>query len=236
MRYDIFTTLPQMFEGPLTLSIIKRAVERGLIEIRLHDLRRWAADRHRTTDDYPYGGGAGMVMKPEPIFAAVEGTLGEERTATRIVAMSASGRLFNQRAAEELAASPRLALICGHYEGMDQRAIDGLQAEEMSIGDYVLSGGELAAMVVVDAVSRLVPGVIDAESRREESHTEGLLEYPHYTRPAVFRGLSVPEVLLSGNHAAIEAWRREQAVQRTRERRPDLYGEWLRKRGVSSEE
>jgi tRNA (guanine37-N1)-methyltransferase len=229
MRFDVFTTLPGMFQGPLTESIIKRAVQRDLIRIHVHDIRQWATDRHRTTDDYPYGGGAGMVMKPEPIYAAVEAVLGvtpEERAGIPIVLMGPAGEVFDQKWAERLALLPRMAIICGHYEGVDERVRLGLATHELSIGDYVLSGGELPAMVVVDAVARLVPGVIDAESKRDESHTSGLLEYPHYTRPAEFRGMTAPDVLLSGNHGAVEQWRREQAVSRTRERRPDLLRRW----------
>jgi tRNA (guanine37-N1)-methyltransferase len=220
-----------MFAGPLTESIIKRAVARGLLRIELHDIRDWATDKHRTTDDYPYGGGAGMVMKPEPIFRAVEAVIGatpEERGDTPVILLGPAGETFTQGVAEELASVPRLALICGHYEGVDDRVRQHLATRELSIGDYVLSGGELPAMVIIDAVSRLVPGVIDAESKRDESHTSGLLEYPQYTRPAVFRDLSVPEVLLSGNHAAIERWRRERALERTQQARPDLAERWLR--------
>ncbi len=234
MRFDIFTTLPAMFQGPLTESILRRAVERGLLRIEVHDLRDWATDRHRTTDDYPYGGGPGMVMKPEPIFAAVEEVVGrtpEEREGVPIILMDPAGEVLDQRLAEELARCPRLAIICGHYEGVDERARQHLVTREISIGDYVLSGGEIAAMVLVDVVGRLVPGVIDQASKSEESHTSGLLEYPQYTRPASFRGMDVPEVLLSGNHAAIARWRQEQALKRTRERRPDMAERWLRERG-----
>ncbi len=229
MRFDIFTTLPQMFNGPLTESILKRAVQKGLLDIRLHDIRLWATDKHHTTDDYPYGGGAGMVMKPEPIFAAVEEVVGatrEERGDTPIILLGPGGEVFNQRLAEDLARLPRLALICGHYEGVDERVREHLATRELSIGDYVLSGGEVAAMVVVDAVSRLVPGVIKAESRQDESHTSGLLEYPHYTRPAVFRDMPVPDVLIGGNHGAVDRWRREKALERTRRLRPDLVARW----------
>ncbi len=229
MRFDIFTTLPQMFSGPLTESILKRAVQKGLLDIRLHDIRHWATDKHHTTDDYPYGGGAGMVMKPEPIFAAVEEVVGatrEERGDTPIILLGPGGEVFNQRLAEDLARFPRLALICGHYEGVDERVREHLATRELSIGDYVLSGGEVAAMVVVDAVSRLVPGVIKAESRQDESHTSGLLEYPHYTRPAVFRDMPVPDVLIGGNHGAVDRWRREKALERTRRLRPDLAARW----------
>jgi tRNA (guanine37-N1)-methyltransferase len=229
MRFDLFSTLPRMFDGPLTESILKRAIDRGLLDIRVHDLRDWTTDRHRTTDDAPYGGGAGMVMKPEPIFRAVEEVAGatpEARGETPVILMGPGGQVFDQRMAEELARLPRIALICGHYEGVDDRVRQALATRELSIGDYVLSGGELPAMVVVDAVSRLVPGVIDALSTAEESHTSGLLEYPQYTRPAAFRGMAVPEILLSGNHAAIARWRRQQALERTERDRPDMARAW----------
>ncbi len=222
LRFDIFTLFPAMFTGPFDLSILRRARERGLVEVYVHDIRDWTTDRHRTADDTPYGGGAGMVMTAPPLVAAVEDVLGKERPTTHIALMSAGGRLFRQEVAREFAAYRRIALLCGHYEGVDERVADILGAKPLSIGDYVLTGGELAAMVVVDAVARLVPGVIDAASIAEESHGEGLLEYPHYTRPAVFRGLAVPEVLLSGHHANIAAWRRQQAITRTAHHRPDL--------------
>lgn len=231
MRFDVFTALPRMFEGPLTESIIKRAVHKGLLHIEIHDLREWTADRHRTTDDYPYGGGPGMVMKPEPIFNAVEQIVGatwEERGDTPVILLGPGGKLFDQRIAEELSSLPRLALICGHYEGVDDRVRQSLATRELSVGDYVLSAGEVAALVVVDAVARLVPGVIDAESKRDESHSSGLIEYPQYTRPAVFRDMAVPEILLSGHHGEVERWRREQALLRTKEQRPDLLERWLR--------
>ena len=218
-----------MFEGPLTESIVKRAVQAGLVDIQLHNLRNWTTDHHRTTDDYPYGGGPGMVMKPEPIFRAVEEVVGaspEEREGIPVILMGPAGDLFTQRVAMELAKKPRIALICGHYEGVDERVRSHLATQELSIGDYVLSGGEIPAMVIVDAVTRLVPGVIDPESKQEESHTSGLLEYPDYPRPAVLRDMAVPEILLSGHHAAIARWRREQALERTRARRPDLTRLW----------
>lgn len=218
-----------MFNGPLTESIIKRAVQRGLLQIHIHDLRDYTTDRHRTTDDYPYGGGAGMVMKPEPIFQAVEEVVGaspEERSGTPVILLGPAGDVFHQAMAEELARLPRIALICGHYEGVDDRVQHGLATHELSIGDYVLSGGEIGAIVVVDVVARLVPGVIQAASKMDESHTSGLLEYPQYTRPAVFRDMAVPEILLSGNHASVDRWRREQAIVRTAERRPDLLEKW----------
>lgn len=222
MRFDVFTLFPGMFAGPFDASILKRARDAGSISIAIHDIRDWTTDRHRTADDAPYGGGAGMVMRAPPIVAAVEETLGGHLGAAAIVVLSAGGRRFTQEVARELAARPRLALVCGHYEGIDERVIDVLEADELSIGDFVLTGGELAAMVVVDAVARLVPGVIDAASIAEESHEAGLVEYPHYTRPASFRGFEVPPVLLSGHHAEIARWRHQEAVKRTARRRPDL--------------
>jgi tRNA (guanine37-N1)-methyltransferase len=222
LRFDVFTLFPAMFAGPLDESILKRARAAGLIAIGVHDLRNWTTDRHRTADDAPYGGGAGMVLKAPPIVAAVEETLGPELATARVVVLSAAGRLFTQAVARELATAPRIALVCGHYEGIDQRVVEILGAEEIAIGDYVLTGGELPAMVVIDAVARLAPGVIDAASVAEESHAAALVEYPHYTRPAEFRGLAVPPVLLSGHHAAIARWRREQAIRRTARRRPEL--------------
>ena len=222
LRCDVFTLFPGIFSGPLDESILRRARERGIISVSLHDIRDWAVDRHRTVDDTPYGGGAGMVMMAPPIVAAVDEVVGQERGATRVLAMSAGGRLFDQAMAEELAAASRLALICGRYEGIDERAIAILDAEEVSIGDYVLTGGELAAAVIIDAVTRLLPGVIDAASVAEESHRDRLVEYPHYTRPPVFRDLAVPEVLLSGHHAEIARWRRRESIRRTARLRPDL--------------
>ena len=218
MRFDIFTLFPEMFRGPLDESILKRARERGLVEIELHNPRDVTTDRHHVVDDYPYGGGAGMVMKPEPIFAAVE----RVSVSGPIILLSPQGRLFTQEAARGLAGEPRVTLICGHYEGFDERIREHLATDELSIGDYVLTGGELAAMVVVDAVARLLPGVLAPGSTQEESHTTGLLEYPQYTRPPEFRGWRVPDVLLGGNHAAVARWRRKAALRRTRERRPDL--------------
>lgn len=220
MRIAIFTLFPQMFEGPLDHSIVARARGRGLLTLDLYNFRDWATDRHRTVDDYPYGGGAGMVCKPEPLFAAVEAAALPD--GTPIVMLTPQGTPFNQRTAQRLASYSDLALLCGHYEGVDERVRTHLATEEISIGDYVLSGGEIAAMVIVDAVTRLLPGAIDAASIDEESHHAGLLEYPQYTRPPEFRGWSVPEILLSGNHGAIARWRREQALRRTWERRPDL--------------
>ena len=223
MHFDILTLFPGLFAGVFEESIVKRARETGLLSIDLHDIREYASGRHQVTDDTPYGGGGGMVMKPEPIFAAVESVLGDQRPTTPIIMLTPQGRLFNQRVARELVRHRRLLLICGRYEGVDERVHQHLVTDELSIGDYVLSGGEIPAMVVVEAVTRLIPGVLgDPSAPFEDSHAEGLLEYPHYTRPPVFRGWPVPEVLLSGNHAAIVHWRRRQALRRTWERRPDL--------------
>lgn len=222
MRFDVFTLFPGMFEGPLSESILKRAQHQALISVHLHDIRDWTTDRHRSVDDYPYGGGPGMVMMAPPVVRAVEETLGESVATTPILLMSPSGERFTQEHAAELARCPRVAIICGRYEGIDERVKQLLGAREFSIGDFVLTGGELPAAVIIDAVARLVPGVIEAESLAEESHTAGLLEYPQYTRPVEFRGLTVPEVLLSGHHARVAEWRRWQALCRTKERRPDL--------------
>ncbi len=229
MLVDILTIFPTMFDGPFRESIIKRAMEAGFLSIRIHNIRDWATDRHHTTDDYPYGGGAGMVMKPQPIFAAVQAVLAldasssaEDNPSPPVVLLTPQGRLFTQAVARELARYPRLVLICGHYEGVDERVREHLATDEISIGDYVLTGGELPAMVVVDAVARLLPGVLDAASTHEESHAAGLLEYPQYTRPPEFRGWKVPDILLSGNHGAIARWRRREALRRTWQRRPDL--------------
>jgi len=223
MHFDILSLFPGMFSGAFQESIIKRAVEAGLVSIALHNIRDYAAGRHRVTDDTPYGGGGGMIMKPEPIFAAVEAVLAESRQPVPILLLTPKGRLFNQTVARELARHPRLLLICGRYEGVDERVHQYLATDEISIGDYVLSGGEIPAMVLVDAVTRLIPGVLgDPAATFEDSHAEGLLEYPHYTRPPVFRGHAVPDVLLSGHHAEITRWRRLQALRRTWEQRPDL--------------
>jgi tRNA (guanine37-N1)-methyltransferase len=226
MYFDILTLLPGLFEGVFNESIVKRAREAGLVSIVIHNIRDYATDKHHITDDIPYGGGGGMIMKPEPIFRAVEAILNlEERQEPEVpvILLSPQGRLFTQSVARELSKHPHLVLICGHYEGVDERVRRFLATDEISIGDYVLTGGELPAMVIVDAVTRLVPGVLgDPGATFEDSHAEGLLEYPHYTRPAVFRGWSVPEVLLSGNHAEIVRWRRQEALRRTFERRPDL--------------
>lgn len=222
MRFDILTLFPAMFQGPLTESILKRAQQAGKITIHLHDIRDWATDRHRTVDDAPYGGGAGMVMKAEPLAAAIRAVQAADEPGGPVVLLTPDGELFNQSIARELAALPRLILVCGHYEGIDERVRERLIDREISIGDYVLTGGELAAMVVVDAVARLVPGVIDSESIVEESHSDFLLEYPHYTRPAVWEGLAVPSILLSGHHGEIARWRRSERLRRTLARRPDL--------------
>ncbi len=222
MRWDIFTLFPGMFAGPLSESIIKRATERALIEVVLHNWREQATDRHRTVDDTPYGGGAGMVLQAPPLVQAVEAVLGDAPDDVPIILLSPTGRRFSQTIAEELGRQPRVALICGHYEGFDERVRGLIVTDELSIGDYVLTGGELAAMVIVDAVTRLLPGVIDAASLGEESHTSGLLEGPHYTRPLEFGGLGVPPILLSGHHANIARWRRREALRRTLRHRPDL--------------
>jgi tRNA (guanine37-N1)-methyltransferase len=225
LRIDIFTLFPAMFEGPFTESILKRAQAAGTVEIVLHDIRTWTTDRHRTADDTPYGGGAGMVMKVEPIVTGVEEVLGDDLPTATILLMAASGERFAQPLAHQLSHSGRLAIICGHYEGVDERVVEILGARPVSIGDFVLTGGELPAMVIVDSVVRLIPGVIDAQSIADESHGihgDGHVEYPHYTRPVTFRGHTVPPVLLSGHHAEIERWRREQAHDRTARWRPDL--------------
>ncbi|MCS7173900.1 MAG: tRNA (guanosine(37)-N1)-methyltransferase TrmD [Armatimonadetes bacterium] len=222
MRVDIVTIFPEIFL-PLRVGVLGRAQERGVVQIRVWNLRDFATDRHRTVDDYPYGGGPGMVMKPEPFFAAVEAIERDAGDRGRILFTSPQGRRFDQRMAQELSQEGHLVILCGRYEGVDERVVVGLPAEEVSIGDYVLTGGELAAMVIVDATARLVPGVVgDEGSVREESFTTGLLDHPHYTRPAEFRGMRVPEVLLRGNHAAIARWRRKEALRRTLLRRPDL--------------
>lgn len=222
MRFDIFTIFPGIFAGPFDESIIKRAVGAGLVEIHIHDIRKFGVGRHRSVDDTPYGGGAGMVMAAPPVFDSVESVLGERLGSLPVILTSASGTPFTQSVAERLRSEEQVAIICGRYEGVDQRVRDHLVTHEYSIGDYVLTGGELPAAVMVDAIARMIPGVIDAESLAEESHSGGLLEYPHYTRPAEFRGWTVPEVLLSGHHEHIAEWRREQAVALTRLVRPDL--------------
>ena len=222
MQFDIFTLFPEIFEPYLQSSILQRARQRGLLEVNLHNIRDWTHDRHHVTDDEPYGGGGGMVMKPEPIFAAVEGVLGSP-PACPVILLTPQGRLFNHAVAQELAQLPRLALLSGRYEGVDERVRQHLVSDEISIGDFVLTGGELPALVVVDAVARFLPGVLgDPQGAWDDSFTSELLEYPHYTRPPEFRGWEVPEVLLSGDHARIARWRREQALLRTKQRRPDL--------------
>ncbi len=220
MRFAVFTLFPEMFTGPFSQSIIARAVARGLVQIDLLNFRDMALDRHHTVDDYPYGGGAGMVLQPGPLFAAVAAS--GLPAGAPIVLLTPQGRTFSQAVAQRLAAEQAVGLICGHYEGVDERVREHLATEEISLGDFVLSGGEIAAMAVVDAVTRLLPDVIDQQSTVEESHQSGLLEYPQYTRPPVFQGWPVPDILLSGNHGAIARWRREQALRRTWERRPDL--------------
>lgn len=241
MRFDIFTLFPGIFEGPLRESMIKRAIDAGLLDVQLHNIRDYAAGKHQVTDDYPYGGGGGMVMKPEPVFKAVESVLGIRDEGTvigeqnadhqspvtnpplPIILLTPQGRVFNQKIAYELAQHDRVALICGRYEGFDERIREHLVTDEISIGDFVLTGGELAALIVLDAVIRLKPGALgDPEGAIDDSHASGLLEYPHYTRPPEFRGWGVPEVLLSGDHAKVDRWRREQALRRTWLRRPDM--------------
>ncbi|MCB1241451.1 MAG: tRNA (guanosine(37)-N1)-methyltransferase TrmD [Akkermansiaceae bacterium] len=221
MRIDIITIFPEICLAPLRESIIGRAQETGRVNLRAHDLRDWTHDRHRQVDDLPYGGGPGMVMKPEPFFEAVEALRTPE---ARVILLTPQGRRFDQAEARRLSAESHLILLCGHYEGIDHRVVEALVDEELSIGDYVLTNGTLAAAVIVDAVVRLLPGVLgDERSAEEESFAApGVLEGPHYTRPAEFRGMKVPDVLLSGHHARIEAWRRERGLERTRENRPDL--------------
>jgi tRNA (guanine37-N1)-methyltransferase len=221
VRIDVLTLFPEMFTGPVDVSIIQRARKEGLLDLRVHNLRDYTHDNYKTVDDRPFGGGPGMVLKPEPLFEAVEALAD---ASTKVILLSPAGRLFDQAAARQLAAEPRLLLIGGAYEGVDERVRTELADEELSIGDYVLTNGSLAAMVVIDAVTRLLPGALgDDQSALDESFSQGLLEYPHYTRPAEFRGLKVPPVLLSGHHAEIEKWRREQAALRTQARRPDLW-------------
>jgi len=220
MKIDVLTLFPAMFAGPLDESIIQRARKAGLLDLKIHNLRDWTHDRHKTVDDRPFGGGPGMLLKPEPLFEAIESL---KRETTRVILLSPSGRQFNQAIARELAEQKDLLLVTGHYEGFDGRVREALADDELSIGDYVLTNGALPAMVVIDSVTRLLPGVLgDDESSRDESFSHGLLEYPQYTRPAEFRGLKVPDVLVSGHHAEIEKWRREQAKQRTKVKRPDL--------------
>jgi tRNA (guanine37-N1)-methyltransferase len=220
MKIDVLTLFPGMFAGPLDESIVKRARQRGLLELAIYNLRDWTHDAHKTVDDRPFGGGPGMVLKPEPIFEALEKLATGE---TRVLLMSPAGRKFDQALARELAQEKHLLLVSGSYEGVDERVMETLVDDEVSIGDFVLTNGALPAMLIVDAVTRLLPGALgDDESATDESFSHGLLEYPHYTRPAEFRGMKVPEILLSGHHAEIEKWRKEQAKLRTRKRRPDL--------------
>ena len=237
MRIDLLTIFPNMFRGPFDESIVKRAVEAGLVSINLHDIRRWAKDRHKTVDDYPYGGGPGMVMKPDVVFAATESVLELAPQREPVILLTPAGRRLTHEIVVELAAKERLVLICGRYEGFDARVHEHLATDEISIGDFVLSGGELAAMALVDAVVRLIPGALGSpQSTMEESFAEGLLEAPHYTRPPEFRGWTVPDVLLSGNHREVAKWRRLQNILLTARRRPDLLasleltveeGKWL---------
>jgi tRNA (guanine37-N1)-methyltransferase len=222
MQFDIFTLLPEVFPPYIDTSILKRARERGLINVRIHNIRDYSHDRHHTTDDTPYGGGGGMVMKPDPVFEAVESVVGINPVCP-VIMLTPQGRVFDQRVADELSRHERIALICGRYEGIDERIREHLASDEISVGDYVLTGGELPALLIVDAVSRLLPGVLgDPTGAVDDSHASGLLEYPHYTRPPEFRGWGVPETLLSGDHAKIEKWRREQSLLRTLKKRPDL--------------
>ena len=236
MQFDIFTLQPEIFPPYLESSILNRARQKGLIDVRVHNIRDYTHDKHHTTDDTPYGGGGGMVMKPEPIFEAVESVLGITALQTQpfdaaqdkgkpvpVILLTPQGRVFTQRVAEELARYEHIALVCGRYEGVDERIRQQLVTDEISIGDYVLTGGELPALIVLDAISRLIPGVLgDPTGAEDDSHSMGLLEYPHYTKPPEFRGAKVPDVLLSGNHTKIEKWRREQALTRTLKKRPDM--------------
>jgi tRNA (guanine37-N1)-methyltransferase len=228
MKFEIFTLLPEIFPPYLESSILQRARQRGLIDVHVHNIRDYTHDRHHTTDDTPYGGGGGMVMKPEPVFEAVESVLGftsnpTQPTPVPVILLTPQGRVFTQRVAEELSGHERIALLCGRYEGVDERIREHLVTDEISIGDYVLTGGELPALMIIDAVSRLMPGVLgDPTGAEDDSHSMGLLEYPHYTRPPEFRGWQVPEILLSGDHGRIEKWRREQALTRTFNKRPDM--------------
>jgi tRNA (guanine37-N1)-methyltransferase len=222
MLVDIFSLFPEVFRPYLEISILKRAIQNSLLQVNTHNIRDWATDRHHTTDDTPYGGGGGMIMKPEPLFAAVESVLGTPPSCP-VILLCPQGRIFDQELARELSQQSHLAFICGRYESYDERIRQHLITHEVSIGDYVLTGGELPALVILDAIARLLPGVLgDAEATQDDSFSGNLLEYPHYTKPPDFRGWHVPEVLLSGNHAALERWRHEQSLIRTLERRPDL--------------
>jgi tRNA (guanine37-N1)-methyltransferase len=232
MRFDLFSLFPEVFDPYLNTSILKRAQDSGALSVRAHNIRNWATDKHHTTDDNPYGGGGGMVMKPEPVFTAVEAVLGAPPSCP-VILLSPQGRIFTQKIAFELSRHKRLALICGRYESVDERIRQRLATDSISIGDYVLTGGELPALVVIDAVTRLLPGVLgDPEATLKDSHATGLLEYPHYTRPPEFRGWRIPDVLLSGNHAEIARWRRQETLRRTFEHRPDL----LEKADLSQED
>ena len=228
LRIDVITIFPDVFQGPIDYGIVKRARAAGLVSITAHDLRRWTTDKHHVVDDRPFGGGDGMILKPEPIFEAVEGLTGKSRREdfsrdTRVVLLSPQGRVFSQAVAEDLSTSAQVVLLCGRYEGVDERVAEALVTDEVSIGDYVLSGGEAAAMVIIDAVVRLIPGALGSEtSALNESFSTDMLDCPHYTRPPEFRGMKVPEVLLSGNHAEIERWRETAATEKTRRMRPDL--------------
>ena len=222
-RIDILTLFPDMFSSPFAESIVRRAVDRDLVSISIHNLRDWGLGKHRMVDDYPFGGGTGMVMKPEPLFEAVEAIKAAADQPVPVILLTPQGRVFNQQVAGELAQHERIILICGHYEGVDERVSEHLATDEISIGDYVLTGGELAAMVIVDSVVRQLPGVLGSdESAKDDSHANGLLEHPQYTRPQSYRGWDVPDILLSGNHAKIARWRRQQSILRTLRRRPEL--------------
>jgi tRNA (guanine37-N1)-methyltransferase len=223
MQFDVFTLLPEVFTPYIDSSILQRARQNGLIDIRIHNIRDYAEGRHHVTDDEPYGGGGGMVMKAEPVFNAIESVLGLTARRIPVILLTPQGRVFNQKIASELAQQAHIALLCGRYEGIDERIREHLIADEISIGDYVLTGGEMPALILIDSISRLLPGVLgDPDGAADDSHASGLLEYPQYTRPLEFRGWRVPEILISGNHAKIEKWRREQSLRRTLERRPDL--------------
>ena len=225
MDFHVLTIFPEMFESPFSSGLISKASVKGLLKINCHDIRKYSTDRHKSVDDYPFGGGPGMVLKPEPIFSAVEDlqSSNEIGNNSRIIVMSPQGRMFDKNIARELTCYDELVLICGRYEGIDDRVIQNLADEELSIGNYILNGGELAAMVVIDAVSRLLPGVVGSEqSILEDSLSENLLKYPQYTRPRSFRGFEVPEVLLSGNHKIIEKWRKDKSIEKTNNKRPDL--------------
>ena len=222
MRFDVFSLLPQVLQPYLEASILQRAIQNGLLDVQLHDIRAWTTDKHHVTDDAPFGGGGGMVMKPEPIFAAVEEVLGSP-PACPVILLTPQGRTYTQQVAQELSSHPRLALLCGRYEGVDERVREHLVTDQISIGDYVVTGGEIPALLLIDSLTRLIPGALgDPDGAQDDSFASGLLEYPHYTRPAEFRGWRVPDVLLSGNHAQIARWRRDQSLLRTRRRRPDL--------------